>query len=142
MISGDFEGKCVRLEFGGDKNDKPMIRGEMKVVGGPHDGATVPYDGKLDEKGIKWTRRDMLALGWQGKDIRTLIDDVKRADKTVPFRVEIATWNKDDGTVKQWSTVRSIGRSAQPLSQLSNDKLADVNDWFSTAAADDESIPF
>lgn len=141
MIEGDFTGKCVRIEIGQDGKGRPVIRGDMQIVGGAHDGARVPYDGKLDEKGIKWTKRDMLALGWTGKDVRTLVDDVRKANKVVPFQVAIARWNKDDGTVKEWSSVRSIGGGAQPLATLDSKAINDVNDWFAKAGVDD-SIPF
>lgn len=146
MIQGDFEGKCVKIEIGADSKQRPMIRGEMEIVGGPNAGARIPYDGKLDEKGIKWTKADMLALGWQGKDVCTLTADVSSAAKVVPFKVEIARWQKDDGSVKEWSTVRSIGRGVQPLAPLAEAKAADVNKWFAEVGDEskvgDESIPF
>ena len=69
-----------------------------------------------------------------------LTDDVTKAAKVVPFKVEIARWQKDDGSVKEWSTVRSIGRSAQPLAPLDKSKVADVNKWFAEAGGDE--IPF
>lgn len=140
LFEGDFEGRCTKIEFGGDKNGKPIVRGQMTIVGGPKDGTTVPYDGKLDEKNIKYTKQHLVALGWQGKDIRTLVDDVASANKSVPFRVRIARWEKPEGGVKEWISVDSIGFTARPLEKLDNAKLNDVNGWF--AQAEDGAIPF
>ncbi len=134
MISGDFQGKCSKFEFGADKNDKPMIRIEMEVVDGASKGTRVPYDGKLNPDNIKYTKQALLALGWQGKDIKTAHADITTSPKTVTFKVEIATWNKPDGSVKQWSAVRSIGFAAKPLAPLAAEKVANVNEWFAEVA--------
>lgn len=149
MIQGNFQAKCVKLELGANNQNKPVIRGQFEILDGTAKGTRVPYEGKLDEKGIKYTKRDMLALGWKGVDIRTLVDDVAKAAVTVPVEVEIARWDKGDGTkVREWSTVRSVGRGGAPLSALDEDKLRSVNDWFKDAGdlgdakAGGEEIPF
>jgi hypothetical protein len=137
-ISGDFIGKAVKQEFGGDGKGRPKVFVSMEVTEGDRKGMRFPYEGKLSPEGIKWTKRDMIALGWKpgrdGKyDANTFVDDVTKANVTVPFTVEVARWVKDDGTVKEWSTVRSIGQSAAPLVPLEKDKVADVNSWFAEA---------
>lgn len=147
LIAGDFQGKAIKAECGANpKSGKPEVRIDMQVTEGEHKNKTFQYSGKLDEKSIKYTKRDMMALGWTGKDVRAFASEVKAADKTVGFQVEIATWEKEDGTVKQWSTVRSIGYTAPPLAPL-GDKTADVNQWFAeagevSAKEKDDQIPF
>src|SRR5580704_4012183 len=77
LISGEFEGRAVKTEFGANsKTSKPEVRVEMEVVGGPHAGKRFPYNGKLDDKSIKWTKMRMMAIGWAGNDVRTFSDDV------------------------------------------------------------------
>lgn len=145
LIAGDFQGKAVKAEIGANpKSGKPEVRIDMQVTEGEHKGKIFNYNGKLDDKSIKYTKRDMVAVGWKGKDaVGTFASDVKAADKTVGFTVEIATWNKDDGTVKQWSTVRSIGYTPPPLTKLDADKARDVNGWFDDAGEiGDSGLPF
>lgn len=136
LIEGNFHGKAVKAEVGTNKDNKPVIRVELEVTEGEHKGKRFNYDGNLKAESIKYTKRDMVALGWQGKDVMTFVDDVLKDPKVVPFEVTIATWNKPEsmgGGIKQWSSVRSIGYAAPPLTAIDNDKAKDVNSWFAEA---------
>jgi hypothetical protein len=153
-IEGDFNAKAVKPELGTAKNGKPKVRIEFEIVEGPHTGKRVAYDGKLDEKNIKWTKLAMMAVGWQGKTAGTFEDDVMKAAKVVPITVKIVTWeNPETGKVSTWSAVDKIGRSAPPLEKLAPEKLRDVDSWFAEVpldeqrnggggAVDDSDIPF
>lgn len=132
LFEGDVKGKAVDVEVGADKNGKPRVRWNMLVTEGPHSGKKASYSGKLDPENIKWTKRDMIAIGWQGRDVRTFVADVAAADRTLPFVAEIASFERD-GKVSQWTSARSIGFAAAPLSPLAKDKVADVNSWFADA---------
>jgi hypothetical protein len=147
MIEGNFQGKAVKAEIGTNKDNKPVIRAQLEITEGEHKGKRFNYEGNLKPESIKYTKRDMVALGWQGKDVMTFVDDVMKAAKVVPFDVTIATWSKPDGTVKQWESVRSIGYSAPPLNAMDKTKAADVNSWFAEAGdvegqKNDDRIPF
>ncbi len=149
MIEGQFHGKATKAEVGANKDNKPVIRAQLEVTEGEHKGKRFNYEGNLKQESIKFTKRDMVALGWTGTDVTTFVDDVTKAataGKVVPFEVTIATWNKPDGTIKQWESVRSIGYSAPPLNALDKDKAKDVNSWFADAGdvgeKKDEPIPF
>lgn len=135
LFEGDCKGKGVDVEVGGDRNSKPVVRWNMLVTKGPHEGKKASYKGKLDPENIKYTKRDMIALGWKPRDgkykIETFVDDVKAADLEVPFMAEIASWeDPDTGKLKQWTSARSIGFAAAPLAPLDKEKAADVNSWF------------
>ncbi len=123
-------GRAVGPEVGA-KNGKPIIRIEMEIAEGDLKGRRVTFEGQLGEKNIPFTKRAMLAVGWKGKSVSTFVDDVKAADLTVPFKVEIASWQPTDGRpLQQWSSVRSIGTGAKPLDALDKDKVKDVDKWF------------
>ncbi len=134
MAGALFEGSCigkpVNVEFGGS-GGKPKVRWEMEATEGEHKGKRASYSGKLDPDNIKWTKRDMIAIGWKGKDVRTFVDDVKAQTGTVPFVAEIARFNRPDGSVSEWTSAKMTG--ALPLEALDKDKVDNVNKWFAEA---------
>ncbi len=139
LFEGNVTGKVVNPEFGADKNGKPRVKWEMQVLDGEHKDKRASYSGKLDEENIKWTKRDMILIGWKGKDVRTFVDDVKAANLTVPFQAEIATNTyQDTGKTSQWTSARFAGAAA-PLKALDKDKIDQANKWF--ADAGDVSAP-
>ncbi len=143
LFEGNVLGKVVNPEFGGDKNGKPKVKWEMQVTEGEHKDKRASYSGKLDEENIKFTKRDMMLIGWKGKDVRTFVDDVKAANLTIPFQAEIATNTyQDTGKTSQWTSARFSGGA--PLKALDKDKLDQANKWFSDAGAvtQEEKIPF
>lgn len=127
LFNGQCNGKVNNPEVGLDSNNKPRVRWEMEVVDGEHAGKRASYSGKLDPENIKFTKKDMMTIGWQGKDVRTFAADVKAAAKVVPFTAEIASYKRDDGSVSEWTSAK-FG-AARPLSDL-GDKASDVNRWF------------
>lgn len=131
LFNGNCIGRPVNVEFGADNNKKPRVRWEMEATDGEHRGKRASYSGKLDPDNIKWTKRDMIAIGWKGKDVRTFLDDVKAQTGTVPFIAEVARFERDDGTVSEWTSAKMTG--ALPLAALDADKVANVNKWFADA---------
>ena len=122
----NLPGRPINVEFGADAQNRPRVRWNMEVVEGEHKGKIANYSGKLDPDNIKWTKRDMIAIGWKGLDVRTFVEDVKAANRVVPFTAEIAEYNG-----RQWTSAKMTG--AAPLGQLDNEKVADVNKWFAEA---------
>jgi hypothetical protein len=147
LLSGEFEGRAVKAEFGGNtRTGKTEVRVDMQIVGGPHDGKRFPYVGKLDDKSIKWTKMRMLQLGWKGVSASTFSDDVAAAQLIVPFSLRIAKYEKrnDDGTTKtiEWSSVDKIGASnAAPLRTLSAKEIEEADEWFGAADAEEAKEP-
>lgn len=128
LIKGNFQGKPVKYEFGQGKRGAE-VRIDFVIVGGEHANMRLPYNGNFTDKGVRYTKRALVALGWQGKDIRTAEADIMTAPRTVPIEVEIASWRKDDGTLKEWSTVRNVGTFGEPLKPLDASGVGDVNKW-------------
>lgn len=138
LFEGSCIGKAVKPEFGADQNGKPKVRWEMEVTDGEHVGKRAQYSGKMDAENIKWTKRDMISIGWKGKDVRTFVDDVLAAQLVVPFEAQIASYESPStGKTSTWTAAKMTG--ALPLAQVSSDKIADVNRWF--AEAEDMSAP-
>lgn len=146
LIKGSFQGKPTKYEFGIGKRGAE-VRIDFAIVGGDHANTKVPYNGNFTAKGVKYTKRALIALGWTGKDIKTAEADIMTSPRTVPIEIEIATWKKDDGTVKEWSTVRSVGNFGEPLKPADASTLGDVNQWLAEVedekpTGDDSAIPF
>ena len=148
-----LNGKAVDIEAGPNPSSgKYEVKWNMEVVDGPHAGKKASYKGKLDPDNIKWTKRDMIAIGWQGKDIRTFVDDATKAAKTVAFTAKIVTWTSPKGKEMTWTAAESIGYQAQPLGQFDNESASKVNNWFAEAGeigpqggstrTDDSDLPF
>lgn len=149
LFEGSCVGRAVKQEVGADGQGKPRVKWEMEVIDGEHKGKRAQYSGKLDAENIKWTKRDMISIGWQGKDVRTFVDDVAKANLTIPFEAQIASYdNPSTGKSSQWTAAKMTG--ALPLAKLDNDKIENVNRWFSEAEdvaptsgrPEEESIPF
>ena len=138
LFEGTFQqGRIVDAEIG--KSGKKVVRWGIVVVDdGPHKGKVARYSGKLDPENIKFTKRDMIAIGWQGKDVRTFVDDVKKANLLVPFTAEIASFKRDDGSIAEWTAARLSG-AGKPLTPFDADETRQVNEWFAQA---DDAIPF
>lgn len=131
LFEGDFVGKPVKAEFGPDSKNRLKVRVMMEIAEGPRAGTQVPYEGNFKPEAIAWTKRDLLALGWQGKTTATLVEDIMRNPKVVPFQTRIAeTTYEDTGKVRQWTSVRSIGYAAPPLKQAEPDHIRDADAWF------------
>lgn len=151
LFEGDFVGKAVKTEVG-SRNGKLLIRIEMEITEGERKGQRVSYEGKLTEDVIKYTKRDMIAVGWKGQSVKTFADDVKAANLTVPFTVRIASWQPPEPgrPLRQWSAVDRIGGGAKPLDALDDDKLKNVDKWFAeagdvgepAATGDQDGLPF
>lgn len=130
LFEGSCTGKPINVEFGADNNGRPRVRWNMEVTEGEHKGKIANYSGKLDQENIKWTKRDMIAIGWKGKDVTTFVADVKAANAVVPFTAEIANFNGN-----QWTSAKMQG--ALPLAALDKNRVADVNRWFAEAGLDE-----
>lgn len=138
LFEGDFRGKAVKAEFGTDaKSGKPAVRVTMEITEGERAGTQVNYNGNFKQESIRYTKRDLMALGWQGKSIGTFVDDVMKAAKVVPFKTRIARYeNPETGKVSEWTSVGSIGYEAPPLAAPTKQITANVDSWF--AEADDD----
>lgn len=130
----------VKFELGNGKKG-PEVRIEAIIVGGEHDGRKIPYSGNFSTKGVKYTKRSLMELGWQGKTIETAEKDIMTSPKTVQAQVEIARWeNPETGKLSEWSTVRSFGTYVEPLKPLASSELKDVNQWLAEVGGDE--LPF
>lgn len=138
---GTYQGQPTSYEFGLDGKGAATIRITMKVADGPYAGQTAQFKNGFGEKAVKYTKRALVALGWQGKNIDTAKDDIMKSPKTVPMQIVIAEYEG-----RQWSSVRSIGAFGDPLKQADQSTLKDVNQWLAEVPDDvkgsDDRAPF
>lgn len=135
FFEGDFVGRPVKVEFGTNpKNGRPTARITMEITEGDKRGRQVPYEANFKQEAIGYTKRDLMAAGWQGKTMATFVDDVTKAgqsEKPIPFSVRIATFeNPETGKVRQWLSVGSIGNYVPPIVAATKDDVRDVDQWF------------
>jgi hypothetical protein len=151
LFEGDFSGKIVRGEYGTGNNGKPSARVVLEIADGPRVGTQVTYEANFKAESIKYTKRDLIAAGWQGKTMATFVDDIaRRAGTVVPFNVRIASYtNPETGKLREWNSVGSIGNVAPPLSAPTSAMTQNVDSWFAEVeepqaqrATADETIPF
>lgn len=156
LFEGDFHGKTIRADYGTDKSGKPQLRVTLEITTeGERKGTQVQYSGSFKQESIKYTKRDMLALGWSGQSVATFVDDVLGAaaeGKTVPFQVRIAEWtDPKTGKLKRWLAAGSIGYEAPPLNAPTDDMNRRVDQWFAedddgghgrSSSTGDDNIPF
>ncbi len=141
MIQGNFTGKLTKAELGSNKKGAPELRLEFEIVDGENKGARVPYSGNFTEKAVRYTKQHMLSLGWKGKDVATACADMMESPKPTAIEVVIASWTTPEGKVREWSTVRNVGRVTDPLKPLDSSTSRDVNRWLNDADGETD-IPF
>lgn len=143
LFEGDVHGRAIKAEYGTDKSGKPQCRAVLEITTeGERTGTHVQWSGNFKQDSIKYTRRDMLALGWEGKTIESFVGDVLAKKIIVPFQVRIAEWtDPKTGKLKKWLSAGSIGWEAPPLNKPTQDTTSQVDGWFASAA-DDDDLPF
>jgi hypothetical protein len=154
LVDGkEYMGVPVDPEFGPNpKDQKPEIRLMMEITEGPLKGVRVPYKANLKKEAIKYAKRDLKAVGWDGKSIATFAADVKAAAGVpVGFVARLASFTRLDGTISEWWTVGSIGVAQVPLAKADDVMISNVDSWFtedeeeSAAAApraNHDDVPF
>ena len=133
-------GRAINVEIGLDGQGRKRARWTMEITQGEHKGKSAAYSGKLDPDNIKWTMKDMKAIGWKGERSATFVSDVEAAKLEVPFDAEIAEYNGNT-----WVSAKFGG--AAPLAQLDKDSEREVDKLFAQAGSEgggngDERVPF
>lgn len=135
----EYIGRAVDPEKGKNpKSGKMELRLFMEIIDGPLAGRRVKWTANMKEpKTIAYAKRDMVAAGWQGKDVNTFVTDVVAATasgRKLPFVVRLASNGvREDGSPNEWWTVGSIGTGATPLVPTSSDDDSKMNSWFAEA---------
>lgn len=138
-MSNLFETECNAKPVSGGpetKNGKRKVRFEFEILDGDHKGKRVPWDGKLDGDNIKWTKRDLMTLGWQGQKSATITDDVLKTPKTVRIKTRIARYTRPDQSVSEWTAVDRIFGAPKPGEALGAKELEELDQWFAEVPAD------
>lgn len=151
LIQGNFIGKAVKVDLNKNKKKQPELKIEFEITDGPNAGRRLPYSGLYTDKAVKYTRRAMLELGWDGKSLPTdpkeaqahLAKQILGAGKAVPIEVTVANWtNPETNELREWSTVRNVGTYVAPIVPPDRSDLVDMNQWLADAAKGEDEIPF
>lgn len=146
LIQGNYKVRLLELSMGTNpnKNNRPEVNAKVIVVEGPDKDSTATYQGTFTEKQIKWTLRDLRALGWKGKTIATVVADCMTDPKIVDAEIEIASHTyPDSGKTSEWSAVRAFGRKRMELGAPTPATIKDVDEWLAEAAKEDnDPVPF
>lgn len=146
LFAGTFQAVAVNPQIGEYKGKRKTTI-EFEIADGDRKGQRVSYDGKLDSDNIRWTKRAMMAVGWQGKDVSTFRSDVLAAKRVVTITTRVAEYTRNDGTVSQWTAVDKVGDGVIELAPLDADKQRELNRYFAdvqeaASGSNDSDIPF
>lgn len=155
LIQGNFTAKPTKVDLSTNKKGQVEFKAEFEIVGGEHNGRRLPYSGLFTDKAIKYTRRAMLELGWDGKALpldpkeaqASLSKQMLTSPKAVPIEVTIASWtNPETNELREWSSIRNVGTYSPPVVPPDRSQIADMNKWLADASKEDEggnsSVPF
>jgi hypothetical protein len=149
LIQGNFTGKAVKVDLNKNKKGQAELKIEVEITAGEHAGRRLPYSGLFTDKALKYTRRAMIELGWDGKPLPTdpkaaqasISAQILGAAKVVPIEVTVASWESPDG-LREWSTVRNIGTYVAPIVPPEKSDIVDINKWLAEAGAEEGPVPF
>ncbi len=142
LFSGTCNGFAIDPEIGVDGSGHARVRWSMEVTEGPHKGKLAKYSGKLNPDNLRYTKRDMLAVGWQGKDVQTFVADVKAAKKVITFTAEIAEYNGSTWTSARIGGVAPLGQMDTDKQRALNRAMADIADDTGGSEQRNSDIPF
>lgn len=125
----NLKGRAINVEIG-VSGGQARARWDMEIVEGEHKGKIAKYSGKLNPDNVKWTKRDMMTIGWKGQKSSTFVEDVTKANLIVEFDAVIASHNGSE-----WVSAKFQG--AAPLAPLDTDKERELDRMF--AEVPDES---
>lgn len=141
MIQEQFvKARALDGSIGADTNKQTTAFVDFEILDGDNRGEKITYRGQVNERSAKYTARDLKAIGWKGKDLATLKDDI--AATHIETTIEIKHMNRKDGS-GSFPVVRSIGRTASggnapgPVAQT---ELANANALLRAALGDNEPV--
>jgi hypothetical protein len=121
------------------KDNQPTARIDFEILEGPNSGEKITYNGRIDTRSAKYVARDLKAVGWKGKTLETLAEDVDRTKAETT--IEIKVMNRKDGS-GSFAVVRSIGRTdaASQVRPVPAAELANANALLRDALGEDEPV--
>jgi hypothetical protein len=76
-LSGDWKIRYIKHKFGVTKSGSEQIGVLVQIAEGPGTGRQVPWYGSWSEAALPMTVEALQALGWEGKSLGTLSEDLK-----------------------------------------------------------------
>jgi hypothetical protein len=154
--------ECDVLEASTHEDNRlPIVRVKLRITSGPDAGQPDLYEGRVDGgKSMPFIARSLKAIGWQGKTLATLADDVKAWTARTGGKTtcEVKHWEikKGERAGEKFSKVNGLGSGGgKPLAAMSRSTMADADEALARImaaggggsddvphAADGDDIPF
>lgn len=142
-IKADGTWECDVLTASVGENEKrmPIVRVNVRLTGGPDAGKLDTYDKRIDGgKGTPYVARSLKAIGWQGRTLATLAEDVKAwvARTGGKTTCEIKHWEVKNGARagELYASIDSLGSGRAPLGDMSRDTMRDADEALARAMGD------
>lgn len=157
LAEGIYPCVVTSASYGEDDKQQITIQVNLTFTDGPNKGRFATYSDQVNTKSALYISRSLKTIGWQGKSLKTLAEDVTAfiaspaAGKTTAEVKHILIKNgKRAGEI--WDKVNSLGRGPRALKAPTHGNLADAESALADAmrldgAADadeaaDDRIPF
>ena len=136
----------------GEDGGQIVVRINVKIDDGPDKGKLATYEDAVNPKSSIYIARSCRAVGWSGRTLDTLAEDVAAWVKATGGKstVEIKhilikkgkkydKWVEDGrrGDQPVWDKVQSLGRGPKPLAEPTPTAKNDADDYMRQALADD-----
>lgn len=156
LSEGIFPCEVLDGFFGVDDKNSPIARINVLITDGPDKGQRCTYEDQVNAKSALYVSRSCMAVGWRGKALETLAEDVAAWIKktggasTVEIRhIAIKKGRQYDQWVESgskgdppiWAKPNSIGRGPKPLAKAHGETLNDANDAMRRAMQADGGAP-
>lgn len=125
-----------------NENGTVIAKVEFEILEGPDVGQRITYNGLVTQKSGPYVTKDLLAVGWKGKTLKTLAADVDATHVTVG--IEIQHKQTKDGN-RTFPVVRSIGRAPKEVVPASTDDITNADMMLGApgdGSVDESDIPF
>lgn len=145
LAEGIFPVVVTSASYGEDDKGQIAVHVGVTFTDGPSKGQSGTYSDQVNNKSALYIGRSLKAIGWQGRTLSSLSDDVQKyiANSGGRTTAEVKHIPIKNGprAGQIWDKINSLGRGPKPLKQPTHATLADAESALAAAMrldADDE----
>lgn len=137
LAEGTYEAEIVDCKLGYNKKDERCVDVLFQIVDGKE---RINRQMLFNDKSIGFTRRDLILLGWDGKQASQIAAQVSANKSRVVISVEYINWtNPKTGKVNTFPVVKNIGQRQLDVRDFAADELAKLDADMNAYASDVQS---
>lgn len=137
LAEGTYEAEIVDCKLGYNKKDERCVDVLFQIVDGK---GRINRQMLFNDKSIGFTRRDLMLLGWDGKQASQIAAQVSANKSRVVISVEHVNWtNPKTGKVNTFPAVKNIGQRQLDVRDFAADELAKLDADMNAYASDVQS---